>query len=268
METKLICPKCKKKLSRINSSYKCEQMHTYDISSEGYVNLTVQKQGSGDTKEMCRARRNFLQKGYYKILAEALGDILTQYGVTSCVDMGCGEGYYDREICKNGAIELYGVDLAKETVRLASKAVKSVGIKAQYAVASIFEMPFEDESFDSALSVFAPVADAEAARVLVSNGIMVVVTPGEKHLDGLKQAIYERPYTNPEKQKQYPEFEVEKFERVTDKISVCKEDIENLFLMTPYYWKTSKEDSAKLGRLEKLETCIDFIITIYRKKGS
>jgi 23S rRNA (guanine745-N1)-methyltransferase len=45
-----------------------------------------------------------------------------------------------------------------------------------------------------------------------------------------------------------------------------KEDIENLFKMTPYYYKTSREDAEKLLSLEKLETTVHFGIEIYEKR--
>ena len=46
-----------------------------------------------------------------------------------------------------------------------------------------------------------------------------------------------------------------------------KDDIYNLFTMTPYYYKTSKEDTEKLLKLEKLTTTVHFAIEIYKKVG-
>ena len=42
-------------------------------------------------------------------------------------------------------------------------------------------------------------------------------------------------------------------------------DIHNLFQMTPYYWKTSKEGATRLAALEQLTTRISFRIHVFRK---
>ena len=41
--------------------------------------------------------------------------------------------------------------------------------------------------------------------------------------------------------------------------------IEALFSMTPYYWRTSKEDREKLEKLDILTTSVDFDIFLFRK---
>jgi len=60
----LICPVCGASLAKANNTLKCPQSHSFDISREGYVNLllTGQKKPKilGDTKDMVRARRNFI----------------------------------------------------------------------------------------------------------------------------------------------------------------------------------------------------------------
>jgi 23S rRNA (guanine745-N1)-methyltransferase len=57
-------------------------------------------------------------------------------------------------------------------------------------------------------------------------------------------------------------------ERITvrDEIVVeGKEQIANLFSMTPYYWRTSQEDKRKLEALDRLCTEIEFDFSVYRK---
>jgi 23S rRNA (guanine745-N1)-methyltransferase len=58
-------------------------------------------------------------------------------------------------------------------------------------------------------------------------------------------------------------------ERVTvrDEIIVeGREQIANLFSMTPYYWRTSQEDKKKLDELDRLCTEIEFDVGVYRKE--
>jgi 23S rRNA (guanine745-N1)-methyltransferase len=42
-------------------------------------------------------------------------------------------------------------------------------------------------------------------------------------------------------------------------------DIEALFSMTPYYWRTSEADKQKLAQLDTLTTEVDMLLYIYRK---
>ena len=156
---------------------------------------------------------------------------------------------------------------AKEAISIAAKSEKTLrdDICIEYAVAGIFDMPVADNSLDCVLSVFAPVPYMEAYRVLNEKGTLIVVTPGEKHLEGLKNALYDTIYDNDAITKEYDGFKLERRECVIDTITVYGDNIINLFHMTPYYWKTSEKDSTKLSSLSMLTTKIEFIINIYKK---
>lgn len=274
MKKILICPKCKGELIGFEKSFKCNAGHSYDIAKQGYVNLVLgSSKGSGDDKEMCKSRHEFHNGNFYRCLSERLAQICMEYNFNNILDAGCGEGYYLRKIRdiyvehKIDTFSLCGIDLAKEAILLGARLEKNVANenKIEYAVAGIFDMPVGDSTVDCVLSVFAPVPDLEAFRVLKNDGIMIVVSPGEKHLEGLKKALYEEVYDNEVSEKQYPGFKLINSEIVSDDITVEKDNILNLFHMTPYYWKTSERDSEKLNNLEKLTTKIEFIISLYKK---
>ena len=42
-------------------------------------------------------------------------------------------------------------------------------------------------------------------------------------------------------------------------------EIESLFKMTPYYYKTSRTDQQKLEKLNSLTTEIEFCVLVYKK---
>lgn len=261
------CPVCGSVLATEGKSYICPSRHTFDIAKEGYVNFALKKSDSGDSAEMCLSRRNFLSKGYYSRFAMLICDTLEKYCTPSALcDAGCGEGYYLREVRKRFPdSELFGIDLAKEAVKLAAKSEKQSAMKKNlYSVCGIFSLPFEDNSLDAVISVFAPVGDAENLRVLKKGGFMFVAGPGKTHLSGLKSAIYERPYENEEKHREYDGFTFVGKESVTYTETVYGSDITDLFTMTPYYWKTSKQDSAKLCELSELETELSFEVSVYK----
>ena len=263
----LLCPVCKGELTRTESSYLCPGRHCFDIAREGYVNLAIGKSDSGDSSEMCRARHEFLNAGYYAPLSGKIAEIMLENGIKSICDAGCGEGYYDRRIKEFiPDAEIVALDLARTSVKLGSREERGKSSPIRYAVAGIFSMPLPENSFDALLSVFAPVPDAEATRILKDNGKMLVVHPGKDHLSGLKALLYDTPYDNEETRANFSGFSFVSDVRVKYTATVSPKHIRSLFLMTPYYWKTSREDAEKLDSGKPLETDLDFIISIYEKK--
>ncbi len=270
MPDKFICPLCGDILLRENKSLKCGKGHCFDISSSGYVNLLTKsgKKGHGDDKKMVRARRDFLSKGYYSHLKEELQNVVGGIIKKDCVllDSGCGEGYYTRGfsdiIKENKESEIYGIDVSKEALRLAAKLCPEV----QFAVSSAYCLPFENESLDIITTVFAPMAVSEFQRTLKQKGYFINAIPLEKHLYGLKKAVYKNPYFNKPENTELNGFELVKSAEVKKELTITgTEDIKNLFMMTPYYYKTSAEDQDKLEKLDRLITETEFLILVYRK---
>ncbi|MBE6821376.1 MAG: methyltransferase domain-containing protein [Ruminococcaceae bacterium] len=266
-----ICPVCKEKLTELEKLYKCENGHCFDKSKFGYVNLLQSQKSSakrhGDDRMMVRARRDFLDSGSYAFLRDALCEACHRFlpDGAKILDAGCGEGYYSagvKAFCNEKA-EIYGVDISKDALEFLGK--RKCGIPC--AVASIFELPFADESVDAVLNIFSPEAVAEFFRVLKKGGYLIRVIPRERHLLGLKTAIYDKPYLN-----EMPSAEIEGFECVYTKQlegRLCLDSgemIQNLFKMTPYYYKTGVDDQNKISSLDYLETEAEFEIKVYRKE--
>lgn len=276
MKTYYTCPVCGEMLEETEKNLFCTNHHNFDKAAEGYVNLAPPRAGadrSGDAAESCRARRRFLETGAYQRLADALCDALAaqEPGQEDAlfIDAGCGEGYYARCIkARFPKAALYGVDLAKSAVKMASKAEKNKkdGEKCHFAVAGIFELPFADESASAVISVFAPVADKEKCRVLKKGGVLLVACPGKQHLYGLKERLYNTALENEEKAPDYDGFTLIGEQRVTYEMRLSGEQAADLFAMTPYFWRSSaevREHSAKLGETVSMA---DFYIKIYRKQ--
>lgn len=267
-----ICPVCKYELYEEEKLYRCENGHCFDKSKFGYVNLLQSQKSSakrhGDDRLMVRARRDFLDAGYYAFLRDTLCGICFEYLPEggNILDAGCGECYYSAEVkARYGhKVEFFGVDISKDALEFASKRKSTV----RTAVASLFDLPFADGSLDAILNVFSPEAFDEFNRVLKCGGYLIRVIPLEKHLLGLKAAIYDEPYLN-----EIPDVSINGFEFVEKKqIKSClniksNQDIQNLFKMTPYYYKTGISDQNKITSLDYLETQAEFEIRVYRKDG-
>lgn len=264
-----ICPVCKDEISLSGRTYKCPNNHCFDLSKDGYVNLLMSQQSSlkrhGDDKLMVKARRDFLEKGFYielrDRLCETLKSVLPENA--TIIDVGCGEGYYTSEISKIENFGIYGIDISKDALKYAAKSLKN----SSFAVASAFSLPFAENSADCVLSVFAPSAYDEFCRVLKNDGKLIKAIPLEEHLWELKCALYKEPYKNKPEKRNDELFKLVSAEEIKYKINLTeKDDIENLFKMTPYYYKTGREDAEKLLSLGSLETTVHFGVEIYEKR--
>ncbi len=259
----LICPNCGKPLERNAASrcFTCPDGHCFDQAKEGYVNLLIgSKSGEnrGDSRESARARKEFLSKDYYRCLKDAIGQRLTG----TVLDICCGEGYYDDY---DGP--LYGFDLSKEMVRLASKRYPaSTHPGHQYFVANLSHIPVADASVDTAMHLFAPFDDAAFARVLTDQGRLYSVIPGENHLYEMKQIVYEEPYKNDEQAPVSQQLELLNRTKVSQQVSITGEDLLTCFSMTPYFYRTAEQDRKKLETVETLDLTVEFVILEYKKK--
>lgn len=270
MPLSYMCPLCLTLLSRNSNSLICQNNHCFDISKTGYVNLLTGggKKGHGDDKLMVKARRDFLSKGYYKHLRNTLQKEVSDISVSGDIllDSGCGEGYYTSALAdalrEKSGCEIFGIDLSKEALKLAAKSCPTVS----FAAASAYHLPFQNESFNILTSIFAPLALEEFQRVLKNGGIFITVIPLENHLFSLKKAVYDTPYKNRPESAELEGFElINACEIKKEILLTSREDINNLFKMTPYYYKTSARDQEKLNHIDKLEVETEFMLLTYKK---
>jgi len=159
-----------------------------------------------------------------------------------------------------------GVDLSRAGIDAAAKSAKHMGGGAAFVVGSLFKLPVSDRTVDIVTNLFAPCAESEFLRVLKPEGKLLLVGAGERHLFGLKELIYDNPYLNPGRADLPTHLQLLEQRRLTYTINVeGSEQIEALFSMTPYYWRTSDADRQKLKMVETLSTEVDFDIFLYGK---
>lgn len=266
------CPVCGESVyvSENGKSLFCRgaRRHCFDFSSDGYLNLS--RVGGGDSKGAVAARRSFLDAGYYKPLSDGVVQAVSEHIGTQgyVLDAGCGEGYFTNNVANVSSLIL-GADLSKYAVAVGAKSALRKNItNAAYITGSVFSLPIYDGTFDCVLSIMAPFAEDESARILKSGGAVVLVSAGRNHLMGLKDVLYDTTYENGER----GDMPRDKFKHAETR--ACEFDIDvkgqdaigALFAMTPYYWRTSEQDKQKLYELDSLKTCVSFNIDIYFKK--
>lgn len=271
------CPLCNTSLSLTSNCWVCLANHSFDVAKEGYVNLLpAQNKNSrapGDNKEMIKARRAFLNQGFFSPLAEivtnTISDAVANLPFDSLIrvlDCGCGEGYYTSRLKKHGPqnVSIYGLDISKPAVLLASKSYKDI----QFTVASAFSIPLPDESLHIALQIFSPSADTHLHQKLRKNGALIRVTPGEKHLKELRDSIYESTNEHIIRPPDEALFTLKERQNCAFTIKLkSQSDIENLLKMTPHFWKASIDRKKTLLALNSMQLSADFIVSSYIKNS-
>ena len=263
------CPVCGNTLQG-DKTYKCENNHSFDKNKHGYLNLLMSNAASskrhGDDKLMVVSRSEFLEKGFYAPVREALTAALLQYASKNMriLDAGCGEGWYTAHFAKELSAfspQVAGVDISKDALRQAAKR----GL-TELAVASTAKLPVTSESCHAVLNIFSPPELKEFHRVLTADGVLIRALPMVNHLLGLKEAVYDHALLNPAPVTEIEGFILLSAVPVQYEIQLhSSEDIWNLFTMTPYYYKTGKADQEKLRRLSQLTTQVEILILTYKK---
>ncbi|MES3006650.1 MAG: methyltransferase domain-containing protein [Pseudomonadota bacterium] len=284
----LICPLDNHPLQRAGASWRCASGHTFDVAREGYIHLLpVQNKRSrdpGDSKEMVAARRRFLGAGCYLPIAAAVSRaVLRNFrtdaapgAILSCLDAGCGEGYYLRElVAASGDIDslptsllsLIGLDISKWAVLSAAKQDKQMC----WVVGSNANLPVESHSLDCVLCMFGFPVYAEFLRVLKPGGLLLQVDSGPDHLRELREIIY--PTLKAERTEEVPvpdgferrSEERESAETVRFSLDLRgQEQIGDLLAMTPHLYRATAEGRARAAALTSLVVTVDARLTILR----
>jgi 23S rRNA (guanine745-N1)-methyltransferase len=270
------CPICKGTLTQIDRTLRCARGHSFDFAAQGYVHLLpsdrMRTKLPGDNREMVEARRRFLDAGYYAPFRDAAASLLVRalapLDAPVVLDAGCGEGYYTdgvrRALAAAGKTPVViGVDISKPAVKAACARSRELSL----AVASCFALPVADGSADALLAIFSPIAEEEFARVVRPGGYLLLAVAGERHLFGLKEVLYDHPYENEHRKTDYRGFSfVSRTPVRTTAHLTGRQQIADLFAMTPYYWKTPAAGAARLAQLETLDTELGFDLLLYRRE--
>ncbi|MBN8284669.1 putative RNA methyltransferase [Zoogloea sp.] len=273
----LACPLDGNALEPHGTSWRCAAGHSFDIASQGYVNLLpVQNKRSrdpGDSKEMIAARRRFLEAGVYQPIAQAVTEAtlagLSPESTAGCLDAGCGEGYYLRQLATAAkghgqALALLGLDISKWAVLAAAKQDRHT----RWVVGSNANLPVLPGTLDRVLCMFGFPVYPEFARVLRPGGLLIQVDAGPDHLRELREIIYpslkpERP-ASPAAPAGFSALPAAETVRYTLALS-SPEQIADLLVMTPHLYRASAEGRARATTLKHLSLTVDVRLTRFER---
>lgn len=279
-------------MHREGQTWRCAAGHSYDIAKQGYTHLLpVQHKRSrdpGDSKAMVAARQRFLNAGHYQPIADAVARAVLARrpvaGPLHCLDAGCGEGYYLRQLAKAGteeaSLSLLGLDISKWAVLSAAKqnkgAVKQERVLqsnvqeeagATWVVATNANLPVQSGSLDCVVCLFGFPVYSEFVRVLKAGGMLVQADAGPDHLRELREVIY--PNLKPERERSEAapeglirrESESIRYSLTLDSAAV----IADLLAMTPHLYRASAEGRARAEALDSLTVTVDVRLTRFER---
>ena len=261
----LACPLDGNNLLCDGASWRCAAGHSFDIARQGYTHLLpVQNKRSrdpGDSKGMVAARQRFLNAGFYQPIAAAVNQAALENlpSNASCLDAGCGEGYYLRQLAAassdGSSLALLGLDISKWAILSAAKQYQ----QSNWVVASNANLPVQTNSLDRVLCIFGFPVYSEFARVLKPGGEVVQVDAGPDHLRELREIIYSSLKAETVTGAPIPEG----FTQLTNqtirypiKLTNAKQ-VSDLLAMTPHFYRASSEGREKALALTEFAVTVD-----------
>ena len=278
--TALACPLDGAPLQRQGGSLRCADGHCFDLAAQGYVNLLpVQNKRSldpGDSKTMVAARRRFLNAGPYAPIAAAVSRLVLDGAAAqaplACLDAGCGEGYYLRQLAdaaerssEQQTLALLGLDISKWAVISAAKRDK----RSNWIVGSNANLPVPTAALDRVLCMFGFPVYAEFARVLKIGGVLLQVDAGADHLRELREIIYPTLKAERTTPTAIPDgFTPDTTESIRYSLDlVGQAQIADLLAMTPHLYRATAEGRAKAAALTALTVTVDVRLNCLRRKA-
>ena len=255
--TAFACPICQENLVLIETSLKCCNRHSFDLSKFGYVNLAPQiKQSANYDKENFQNRQQILEAGFYQAILEAVSDLLASSETsTTVLDIGCGEGFYSRKLQERHPDKtFYAFDISKDSVQIAAKSEPNWAVN--WFVGDLARLPIKDASMDILLDIFSPANYGEFRRVLSKDGILIKVIPTENHLKEIRQRVQNqltnKDYSNQDIKNHFQEhFTILSSQTTSLTKTITAEQLQALLSMTPllFHVDQSKIDWNDLTKI-------------------
>ncbi|MEG0221993.1 MAG: methyltransferase domain-containing protein [Clostridia bacterium] len=263
------CPLCYSKTKVETSSVVCKKNHCFDISKYGYINFLPSQQQTKYTKELFESRRYIFEKGLYNPLKESIVQLLKKYcsgtSKVNMLDIGCGEGFYSRSLIKTVSnLDVYAMDNSRDAIVLGAK--KDNNIK--WFIGDLANIPLASETMDILLDIFTPSNYSEFSRVLKDTGYLFKIVPSKNYLKELRtlanEQLLNKEYSNLLVVQYFKEhMQCVEMLHLEYSMPVSKEDIDNLYLMTPMMFNVEKE---KLDLSNISSITLDFDILVGKKK--
>jgi 23S rRNA (guanine745-N1)-methyltransferase len=154
--------------------------------------------------------------------------------------------------------------MRRRLLHTADKAHREV----QFCVASAYQLPFADQSFDAIVRIYAPSEPGELQRLITQGGHLLSVSPGPQHLVEIKQAVYDQVRLHDDVVVDIPGFRPVLRQQLSFNMQINRsEDVLALIQMVPLAWKFTAEQKQQFA---DTLPCIsaDFLLDLYQRNSS
>ena len=191
----LRCPQCRSGDEPLRAAgdreIGCAAGHRFDPARQGYLPLLggSSRTDTGDSAAMVSARADFLGRGHYAPIVDAVAaathTLVGQVPEPSVCEIGAGTAHY-----LAAALPPAGRGIALDSSRYASRRAAAADPRVAAVLADAWApLPVRSAVADAVLVVFAPRGPAEIARILRPRGGAVVVTPNQGHLAEVREPL-------------------------------------------------------------------------------
>ena len=118
----------------------------------------------------------------YKKIPSKLSQEFLKKQTGNVLDLGSGSGRLMRKIKKG---KMYLVDFSKQMIKLAKQKAKKQKIDAKFQVSDIIKLPYENDFFDSAISISAIHCTPKNQHNKIAKELFRVLKPKAKALIGV-----------------------------------------------------------------------------------
>lgn len=245
---------CGRPLAAGERSFACAAGHSFDRARAGYVNLLQpqdrRSKSPGDSRQAALARRRLYAAGHADPLLAALlsaPELVALPAGASVLDVGCGEGWMLARLPAERGWEAHGVDISAPSIELAARLAPG----ASWVVANADRfLPYEDASFDFALSLTARLPRVEMRRVLRPAGCLVVAVAGPDDLAELREEIQgqslERQRLDRAEKELAADFELSRRDSVHWQVELSPEGVRDLLASSYRGTRFSQREKAAL----------------------
>ena len=117
------CPICTKSMDIQGNSLICRHGHCFDISRYGYVNLLLKSSPKTNySKRSFDNRHQILEYGMYDVVLEKIIQFISYTpSIRNILDVGCGEGFYARQIQQRTERNIFALTCQGRQYRLHQK---------------------------------------------------------------------------------------------------------------------------------------------------
>lgn len=251
------CPICNSDMLIEEKSMVCSKKHSYDFSKKGYIHLINNYKATKYSEQLFVSRNYVFNNSFYDHIINKIYSIVVNYKNNNVLDVGCGEGFYIKELKKKIKDSFFfGLDNSKDAIEIAVREDK----ENPYLLANLANLPFSDNSIDVVLNILTPANYQEFFRILTESGTIIKVVPTVNYLKEIRELINKSDYSNEDTINLLENYgEIVSREVVSKTFSLKPEAAKHFLQMTPLTFSQQITEEL-INKLKEITIELEIIV--------